>query len=277
MKYKAVALDLDGTLLGSNLQIHPEVAQAIQATRAAGLQVVMVTGRHHTAALPYHRELALDTPLMCCNGSYAWDARSQSALSPRPLSREQAFQTLALIREHEIHALLYVDNAMTYETVEPHLHRLLTWADTVHPDARPLITQLECFEQAIEAANYVWKFALTSPDLPRLSAFGQAVEQAVGVSCEWSARDRVDVAQCGNSKGRLLTEWLQQQGIAPEDVIAFGDSPNDLSMLQAVGLGVAMSHSKDAVRAAASLITGSNDSPAIATVLHQHVLNARPV
>ncbi len=277
MKYRAVALDLDGTLLGSDLKIRPEVAAAIRATRAAGLHVIMVTGRHHTAALPYHRELGLDTPLMCCNGTYAWDVLSQTAQSPRPLTKSQAHQTLALVRKHDVHALMYADAAMTYETIEPHLRRLLHWADSVSSDSRPLIEQVLRFDHRIEDATYVWKFTLTSPDLDRLRHFGNSVEQELGLSCEWSARDRVDVAQRGNSKGRLLTEWLQQKGICPQEVIAFGDSPNDLSMLQAVGLGVAMSHSKDIVQAAAALVTGSNDSPSIATVLQQHVLGALSV
>lgn len=276
MKFKAVALDLDGTLLGSDLKIRNDVAEAIQATRAEGLRILMVTGRHHTAAMPYHRQLDLDTPLMCCNGTYAWDALSQEPLMPRPLLKEQARQALDLIKKFDVHTLLYVDNAMTYETVEPHLARLLHWSQALAPEFRPAIHQVEDFNSQISKATYVWKFAVTTPDLSRLHDFGRAVEQALGLSCEWSAHDRIDIAQRGNSKGRLLTEWLKQEGIEPEQAIAFGDSPNDMSMLRAVGLGVAMLHSKDIVRAAAALVTGSNDSPAIASVLQQHVLSVNP-
>jgi len=273
MKYKAVALDLDGTLLGSDLKIRHEVAEAIQAVRAAGLHVLMVTGRHHSAAMPYHHQLGLDTPLMCCNGTYAWDTRSSQAILPRPLRKDQARDTLELVRKHGVHTLLYVDGSMTYETVEPHLARIIAWAESVPSAVRPSIRQVASFNAEIESAEHVWKFATTSPDLEHLHAFGCAVEQETGLSCEWSAKDRIDVAQQGNSKGRLLVEWLKGAGIAPEQTIAFGDSPNDISMLKAVGLGIAMGHSNESVRSAAKLVTGSNDSAAIALALQEHVLN----
>ncbi|WP_018607751.1 pyridoxal phosphatase [Uliginosibacterium gangwonense] len=273
MKYKAVALDLDGTLLGSDLKIRHEVAETIQSVRAAGVRVLMVTGRHHSAAMPYHHQLGLDTPLMCCNGTYAWDTRSGRALMPRPLEKAQACHTLELVRQHGVHTLVYVDGSMTYEVVEPHLARILTWAESVPPALRPSIRQVANFEAEIEAAEHVWKFATTTPNLEHLHAFGCAVEQETGLSCEWSAKDRIDVAQQGNSKGRLLVEWLRSEGIAPEQTIAFGDSPNDISMLQAVGLGIAMGHSNEAVRTAAKLVAGSNDSAAIALALQEHVLD----
>lgn len=274
MKYKAIAFDLDGTLLGSDLKIRDDVANAIQTVRSVGITVLMATGRHHTAAIPYHHQLSLNTPLMCCNGTYAWDTHSGSALMARPLLKEQARQVLCLVRKYRVHILMYIDSIMTYETHEPHLMRLLRWAESVPVALRPAIFHVESFDAQIDTATFVWKFAATSPNLELLHKFSIAVEQELEVSCEWSGRDRVDIAQRGNSKGQLLTEWLKKEGIAPEHAIAFGDSPNDMSMLSAVGLGVAMGHSNDAVRAAADLVTGSNDSPAIASVLEQHVLSA---
>jgi len=275
MKYSVVALDLDGTLLGSDLRIRQDAADAIRLVRAAGVRVVMATGRHHTAAYPYHHQLGLDTPLMCCNGTYAWDATTRSTLMPRPLQKSQARKTLSFVREYEVHTLVYVDNAMTYETSEPHLVRLLNWARTLPESVRPAICQVDDFHAQIDSADNVWKFAVTAPSAERMHAFSDAVQQNLGLSCEWSATDRVDIAQSGNSKGRLLTEWLDSQGISPSSAIAIGDSPNDISMLSAVGLGVAMANSAREVQAAAGHVAGSNDSPAIATILHQHVLGTQ--
>lgn len=272
MQYKAVALDLDGTLLGSDLKIRPDAAQAIHSVRALGVRVLMVTGRHHSAAMPYHHELGLDTPLMCCNGTYAWDASTQQALLPRPLNKDQAHHALSLVRQHNIHALMYVDGAMTFEHIEPHLERLMAWADSVPAVVRPVFRQVDDFGAQINAAHHVWKFATTTPDMEALHRFCQAIETETGLSSEWSAKDRVDIAQQGNSKGRLLLEWLRKENIDPAQTIAFGDSPNDISMLTAVGLGIAMGHCNDAVRASARHVTGGNDTAAIARELHAHIL-----
>lgn len=73
MRYQAVAFDLDGTLLSSQSTILESSKKAIQKIREKGIKVFIVTGRHHTAVKPYYVELALDTPVVCCNGTYLYD------------------------------------------------------------------------------------------------------------------------------------------------------------------------------------------------------------
>ena len=76
----------------------------------------------------------------------------------------------------------------------------------------------------------------------------------------------------GISKGHRLAEFIAQRGIAPREVIAFGDQANDKEMLELAGLGVAMGNSRQEVRDCADWVTGSNDSDGIADVLHRFVL-----
>ena len=64
----------------------------------------------------------------------------------------------------------------------------------------------------------------------------------------------MDIARKGNSKGRRLQEWVESQGMTMKDVMAFGDNHNDISMLSAAGLGVAMGNAADEVKAHADLI-----------------------
>ncbi|EPK7663786.1 HAD-IIB family hydrolase [Raoultella ornithinolytica] len=70
MTSRVIALDLDGTLLTSNKTILPASLEALARARAAGFQVIVVTGRHHVAIHPFYQALALDTPAICCNGTY---------------------------------------------------------------------------------------------------------------------------------------------------------------------------------------------------------------
>lgn len=69
MKYQVIAFDLDGTLLNRQGQILPTSKKIIQHCLDKGLKVMLVTGRHHTAAYPYYHELNLTTPMICCNGT----------------------------------------------------------------------------------------------------------------------------------------------------------------------------------------------------------------
>jgi HAD superfamily hydrolase (TIGR01484 family) len=70
MTYRVIALDLDGTLLTPQKTILPESLTALQRARDAGVKVVIVTGRHHVAIHPFYQALALETPAICCNGTY---------------------------------------------------------------------------------------------------------------------------------------------------------------------------------------------------------------
>lgn len=98
---------------------------------------------------------------------------------------------------------------------------------------------------------------------------------AYGFDCvRSSSGNRIDIARPGNSKGRRLAEFIAQQNILPQEVIAFGDQDNDKEMLELVGLGVAMGNSHQEVRACADWVTGTNDSDGIADALQRFVLTA---
>ena len=249
MTYRIIALDLDGTLLDHKKRILPESLSALAQARAEGIKVVVVTGRHHVAIHPFYQALELDTPAICCNGTYLYDYQAKKVLESDPLPVDQALQLIEMLDEHQIHGLMYVDEAMLYERHTGHVVRTANWAQTLPPEQRPTFTQVPSLAQAAHDVNAVWKFALTDEDIPKLQQFGRYVEQQLGLECEWSWHDQVDIARKGNSKGRRLTQWIEAQGGSMENVIAFGDNFNDISMLEAAGTGVAMGNADDAVKA----------------------------
>ncbi|MFZ4536035.1 pyridoxal phosphatase [Propionivibrio sp.] len=272
MKYRLVALDLDGTLLDSQLQIRSETIEALQRVRANGVQVMIVTGRHHVAAYPYWHQLGLELPAICCNGTYMYDYRLGRPLTGNPLPRQQARSLLELVRKHAIYTMIYVDEFMAYEAESKHLKLLLEWAAALPVEVRPRIDRVPSFERLLEESGTIWKFASAGDDLPIMSAFAADMEQTLGLSGEWSAHNRLDIARAGNSKGNRLAEWIAEQGIAREQVIAFGDQQNDMEMLRVAGIGVAMGNSRAEVQACADWVTGSNDSDGIASALKRFVL-----
>lgn len=115
MSYRIIALDLDGTLLTPRKTILPESLIALQKAREAGVKVIIVTGRHHVAIHPFYQALALDTPAICCNGTYLYDYHAKRVLKSDPLPNAQAQQVIQLLDEAGIHGLLYVDNAMLWQ------------------------------------------------------------------------------------------------------------------------------------------------------------------
>ncbi len=274
MKYRLVALDLDGTLLDSSLQIRLQTIDALQRVRQQGVQVMIVTGRHHTAAHAYWHQLDLELPAICCNGTYIYDFRQQHPLVGNPLTREEAGELLAIVRKHPVHAMIYIEDAMTYETDSAHLGGLRRWSASLPEAVRPRLEPVDSFDRLIEETGTIWKFLVASEDIHALEAFEKTVGARREFSCARSAGNRVDIVRGGNSKGQRLAEFIAQQGILPQEVIAFGDQNNDKEMLELAGFGVAMGNSRDEVRDCADWVTGTNDSNGIADVLHRFVLTA---
>ncbi len=137
---------------------------------------------------------------------------------------------------------------------------------------RPRIERVDSFEKLVEEAGSIWKIASISEDRAALDAFMQAVERQLGLTCDRSGDFLLDITHSGNSKGNRLGEWIAEQGILPDEVIAIGDQHNDLSMLRLAGLGVAMGNGEKAVHACADWVTGSNDEGGVVDALRRFVL-----
>jgi HAD superfamily hydrolase (TIGR01484 family) len=80
MTSRVIALDLDGTLLTPQKTLLPSSLEALKRAQEAGYQLLIVTGRHHVAIHPFYQALALDTPAICCNGTYLYDYQAKKVL-----------------------------------------------------------------------------------------------------------------------------------------------------------------------------------------------------
>ncbi|CAQ85031.1 MULTISPECIES: pyridoxal phosphatase [Photorhabdus] len=272
MTYRVIALDLDGTLLAPQKNILPESLIAVNEARKAGVKVLIVTGRHHVTIHPFYQALQLDTPAICCNGAYLYDYHEKKVLASDPLSSQEAIKVLTYLQGTDIHRLMYVDDAMLYEELHDTIARTMKWSETLPESQRPTMQHVSSFQHAISKVQFIWKFATCSPDLVKLREITEQIENDIGLECEWSWFDQVDIAKKGNSKGMRLKQWVESQGMSMKDVIAFGDNFNDLSMLETAGLGVAMGNSVNAVKERADLVTLDNTQPGIAEVIRKYIL-----
>lgn len=270
MNYQVIALDLDGTLLTPEKTILPASLSALQNARKSGAKVVIVTGRHFVAIHPFYQALELNTPAICCNGALLYDYMEKRVIASDPLQPEQATQLVNLLDSYNVHSLMYADNAMFYQEPTGHIIRTENWAKSLPESQRPIFKQVPSLSEASQDVDAIWKFALTDSDTEKLYSFGQIVERELGLACEWSWHDQVDIAQAGNSKGKRLAQWVESQGLSMSQVIAFGDNFNDLSMLKNAGLGVAMGNAVDEVKACADLVIGNNTETGIADVVNQY-------
>ncbi len=241
--FKVLALDLDGTLLNEQCHISPENEQAIRQATAHGIHVCVATGRGYHSAIDYVRQLGLTTPLVVTNGSEVW--RTPDELHTRIVLEPTTIRALRALAEQL---------GVWY------------WAYS----AAGLYNK----EQWIEAEEQTaWlKFGFFTEDAAKRDVIRQRVPALGTFEVTHSHPHNVELNPVGISKATGLAIVCTLLDVRMEDIIAVGDSNNDVSMLRAVGLGVAMGNAEEAVKAIAGAVTTTNEAHGVASVIARYIL-----
>ncbi|KQX45285.1 Cof-type HAD-IIB family hydrolase [Paenibacillus sp. Root444D2] len=241
--YKLIALDMDGTLLDDDKKISVENREAIQEATKAGKIVIMSTGRGAVSAMPYIQELGLNSPLVVVNGSEVWE--SPSKLLKRTL--------LPVDTVRNLHSL-----AQT--------HDCWWWAYSVQG-----VFNRESETMDIDSQEWL-KFGYFTENMEKLQQIRDIVEGWGTLEITNSHPSNIELNPLGISKASGVETVCQLLGISMSEVIAMGDSENDIAMIREVGLGVAMGNAQDEVKRIADITTVTNNEHAIAKVIRTYML-----
>ena len=149
-----------------------------------------------------------------------------------------------------------------------------------HSEALPYYQQLQVerlrrwfSQQALQPHFYTYDDFVLQISLVhrKASLLRQAEEfarQELSLACSWSWHHQLDITQAGCEKGKSLAWYAQQQNIALDEIIAFGDNDNDAGMLQMVGKGIAMGNGSFLAKASSNCVIGHNNTDAIADFLY---------
>ena len=268
---KILFTDLDGTLLTADKRISDTDLASIRKMTDAGHRFVIASGRPLLSVLKLVKEYDLIAPnfyVSCFNGSMIYDCYRQEMIREITVSYEDAAYIFDKARKEGLHVHTYSDTHVIadHDTAEfryylDHIHM----PGIVDPDFAKHMTHEPCklivmsFEsrarlQAFQKENEAW-------ELPRLSH-----TYSNDHMLEYTAKDA--------SKGASILSMCEQFSIPVSDAIAVGDEENDISMIDAAGVGVAMQNASEAVKAHADYVTAAdNDHDAITEVIRRFILN----
>lgn len=243
-KYKLIALDMDGTFLTEEKTVSGENRKAIEAAAAAGVTVMFATGRGIPNVMPYVEELGLQSPIVTVNGSEVWSA-------PKQL-HSRTFLDPELVKSMR-------ELALKYDT--------WYWAYAVNG-----IYNKERWTDSPEAEQWL-KFGYYYEDEASLKAIHDQLASWGQLEITNSHPSNIELNPKGVSKASGLHVVCGLLGIDMSQVIAMGDSLNDVSMIREAGLGVAMGNAQDAVKSLADVVTGTNEEHGVAQIIGKYVLS----
>ncbi|MNI32895.1 Sugar phosphatase YidA [compost metagenome] len=241
--YKLIALDMDGTLLNNKQEISPENRAAIHAAYAAGAIVILSTGRGFQSALPYASDLGLDTPMVTVNGSEVWK-------SPKELLKRDLLSPQLVLDMHEI--------ANNFDT--------WWWAYAVDGIYNRDIPYEDAYSKQWLKFGYYTEDAKALPQIRRMIEEWDQLEITNSHPCNLELNPK------GVNKATGVREVCKLLGIEMSQVIAMGDSENDIAMIREAGLGVAMGNAQEEVKRIADLTTISNVEHGVAKIINEYVL-----
>jgi Cof subfamily protein (haloacid dehalogenase superfamily) len=262
--YRLVVVDLDGTARSRVRGITPGVRAAVSAARARGVRVCVATGRMWRSAVPWVRALGADPPVILYNGGQVFDFVAGRTLYERRLPRASARQALELVRrDPEVQAHLYLNDQVYVERQHP-------LSDAYAADDGLTYEVVASLDALL--ADEPHKVLVIGPR-GRVEALQAAVrDAALPVHAVQSEPTYLEILPPGVSKGAALEAMLRELGIAATETIAVGDNWNDVEMIEAAGLGVAMGHAPREVRARADHVCGTAEEEGVRSVIERFVL-----
>ena len=270
---RLIAVDIDGTLLNPQFQISQTDLTALRNAHAEGIEVILVTGRRHTFALPIAQQLDFDLWLICSNGAVTRSLSGETF--HRDLLPQQTCRALCrMMQEFRGQTVLTFDKDGRGAIVLEHLRHLEGSIQRWLEKNMEYIEFVVPIEDALTTdpvqAMFCGPVALMHQALQALEHSGLPITV---LRTEYPGRDLsiVDVLNADCSKGHALERWANHRGITRDQVMAIGDNYNDIEMLAFAGRPFIMENASEELRGRGWTQTRSNAESGVAAAI-EHVL-----
>ncbi len=262
MRFKALALDLDGTLLTSREAVSERNLRALAAARDAGLAILLASARWYQLAERVARQVDAAPPVVACSGAQVRRLDDGRDLLDVRLPQDFTQALYAICDEMRCIATVALDDEVWVKMEggppdralappEMRFTRSLA-ADARAPARIALVQGSEAVARIERELGSSWADSVHF--IESISSYGKPI---------------LTLTAMGAHKGRALTAACEDLGIDPGDVVAFGDSGNDLEMFKVAGASVAMGQATEELRAVATFVSARNDEDGVAVAVER--------
>lgn len=263
MKYKLIAIDMDGTFLSDDKEISKENIKAVQKAMDMGVEVVISTGRSGVALKKFFTDLKLDTPFIVYNGA-----------GVKKLDKEEYITRTDL--DYSIAEELYEKGHELGTSI-------LVWADDkLYADTTSEFTNFYRFHTGTEFINFedfkifknkgIHKLLLCDNPEKIREYYNLFVKDKYNkANYTISVPPIFEFFNLESSKGLAVLNYAKNLGIKQEEIMCIGDGMNDISMIKMAGLGVAMANACPELKEVADFVTKSNIDNGVAYAINKFI------
>jgi Cof subfamily protein (haloacid dehalogenase superfamily) len=270
MRYRLIAVDLDGTLLNEKKTVSPANAAALRRAAAAGVKIMISSGRIFPEAELCVRGLDSVSLISACNGADIFDLAARRGKGSRPLPPEALDGIVAILRDSPLFYSLYTHDTVIIEKGIP--ERFACYKAYIEGRFAHSVFVDDIRAPGPVVEGGVYKIYAMSPDKEATARVRAAIEGRLDVEVSSSYANNIEITARGVDKGSALAAIEREYGIPREEMIALGDSENDLPMLNYAGLPIAMGNAEPCVLKAAKAVTLRNDEDGVAAAIEKYAL-----
>lgn len=263
MKIKAVALDMDGTLLCSDHKPSEKTKEFLLEIEKKGVKVIIATGRSFSGTEATAKFLGLDNGIVLCyNGAKVVNYKDKSVLFEKPLAEKHVKELIKIADKRGIHINLYQDNIWYVDNPE----RQEAKDYSAKCGITPVIKSHDSFD------SYLMPKVVLIGGHEKLLEAEKEIKEKIGdeIHIAFSSDVFLEAMNKEVNKGITLKWILDHFDISPEECAAFGDAQNDLEMLLSVKYGVAMGNADENFKSRLNYTTLSNDEDGIVAFLKNY-------
>lgn len=266
MAVKMIVSDLDGTMLNAAHKIPEANKEAVREAQKAGIIVTFATGRMYSSAKPYAEELGITAPLITYNGAVVKTVDGE-LVSGSFMDEGTVKAVLEYCFAKNIYVQLYSEGEFYYVVQTP-MAKAYELAAGVKGQAVGKDGMLSRIKN-VEKLLIVGK----TPEISDEIVLDLNIKFSHSLVALKSTSVYIEVIRPSVSKAGAMLALAEHFGIKPEEIMALGDSDNDISMLKAAGLAIAMGNANDTVQEIAAYVTVDCEDGGVAEAIRKYALD----
>ncbi|WP_411679255.1 Cof-type HAD-IIB family hydrolase [Clostridium thailandense] len=275
LKYKIIAVDMDGTLLNDNKHINDDNLDMINKAISNGTKFVIASGRIPAGLKFYEDTVAKEQPMICCNGAIILD-HNKNVIYSKAIEKIQLLKIVDILKENNnVYFHFYDENSIYSEQFKFSMEGIESFNKKINEKFRLEVKLISDAKQVIENAKFdINKIVVIDDDIDYLDKLRKRIDDIEGIETTKSDINNIEILSAGVSKGNALKILASNYRISIEECIAVGNDENDISMIKCAGLGVAVKNARDFIKDYANYVTKKdNNDGAVSEVIQKFILN----